>query len=95
MVENVQERAGRQGSAGNSEQGAVSEMAARAREVVSDYSGAAKEYVQKGYRYAADKATVAKESTEGYIKENPWYAVGIALGAGLLIGMLLKSRSRD
>ena len=87
MVESLQERVGRPGV--STESDGVSEMSGRARE-------AAKEYLQKGYKFAADKAQVAKQSTEGYIKTNPWYAVGIALGTGVLLGMLIKTRwSRD
>jgi ElaB/YqjD/DUF883 family membrane-anchored ribosome-binding protein len=71
-------------------------MAGRARDVANEYAEKGKEMAQKGYKYAVEKAQVAKQSTEGYIKENPWYAVGIALGVGLLVGMLIKtSRSRD
>jgi ElaB/YqjD/DUF883 family membrane-anchored ribosome-binding protein len=88
MAENLQERGVRMGNDGSS---AASEIAGRAREVVGEYAEKGKEMAQKGYRLAADKAQVAKRNTEVYIKENPWYAVGIALGVGLLAGMLIKT----
>jgi len=37
---------------------------------------------------ARTRATV--EATDGYIRENPWKSLGIAAGAGLIIGFLLN-----
>jgi ElaB/YqjD/DUF883 family membrane-anchored ribosome-binding protein len=74
---------------------AASELTGKARNLATDYAGQAKEYAQQGYRYAADKTKKAKETTEGFIQENPWAAVGIAVGVGLLAGLLLRGRSRD
>lgn len=34
----------------------------------------------------------ATEATENYVKKNPWQSLGIAAGAGLLIGLLLRRR---
>lgn len=47
---------------------------------------------------AAEEAVVAKtkqaaKATDEYVHENPWKAVGIAAGVGLVVGMLI-SRSR-
>lgn len=52
----------------------------------------------KGRLIAAEEAVVAKtrqaaKATDEYVHENPWKSVGIAAGAGLIIGMLI-SRSR-
>lgn len=52
----------------------------------------------KGRLMAAEEAVVAKtrqaaKATDEYVHENPWKSVGIAAGAGLIIGMLI-SRSR-
>ena len=58
-------------------------------ETAGKYAQQAKDYAQQGYKYAADKSHQVKASTEGYITDNPWCAVGIALGVGVLIGMLL------
>jgi ElaB/YqjD/DUF883 family membrane-anchored ribosome-binding protein len=43
---------------------------------------------------AAGMTEQAASSVEGYIRENPWTTVGIAVGMGLLIGALL-TRSSD
>jgi len=34
----------------------------------------------------------AAEATESYVKKNPWAALGIAAGVGLVIGLLLRRR---
>src|SRR5882724_3121865 len=31
-------------------------------------------------------------AAEGYVRENPWQAVGVAAGIGLLLGLLLSRR---
>lgn len=37
-----------------------------------------------------DKSREVAKSTENYVRENPWNAVGIAAGVGLILGMLLR-----
>ncbi len=39
-----------------------------------------------------DKAKQAATATDDYVKGNPWTAVGIAAGVGILIGFLLGKR---
>jgi ElaB/YqjD/DUF883 family membrane-anchored ribosome-binding protein len=39
-----------------------------------------------------DKAKVAAKVTDEYVHDNPWRSVGVAAGAGLLIGLLLGRR---
>jgi ElaB/YqjD/DUF883 family membrane-anchored ribosome-binding protein len=68
----------------------ASSMASKAKEYAGQYAGQAKEYAQQGYEYAADKSKQLKDSTQGYIEENPWYAIGIALGVGVLVGLMLR-----
>ena len=41
---------------------------------------------------AVVKAKEAGQATDAYVRENPWQAVGIAAGAGLLISMLISRR---
>ncbi|SRR5581483_6247171 len=40
-----------------------------------------------------ERAASCARATDQAIRENPWQAVGIALGVGLLFGLLLSSRS--
>jgi ElaB/YqjD/DUF883 family membrane-anchored ribosome-binding protein len=68
----------------------VSEYAGKAKEYASQYASQAKEYAQQGYDTAAQKSRELKDSTQTYIEENPWYAIGIALGVGVLVGLMLR-----
>jgi ElaB/YqjD/DUF883 family membrane-anchored ribosome-binding protein len=42
--------------------------------------------------FLMQKAKTAAQSTESYVRSNPWPALGIAVGIGLVIGLLLKRR---
>ncbi len=39
-----------------------------------------------------DKAKAVGRATDDYVHENPWRSVGIAAGAGLIIGLLIGRR---
>ncbi|KRB94107.1 DUF883 family protein [Noviherbaspirillum sp. Root189] len=41
---------------------------------------------------AVEKSKVAAQSTDEFVQTNPWKAVGIAAGAGLVVGLLLSRR---
>ncbi len=45
----------------------------------------ARRAVTKGARGAAD-------ATDGYVRDNPWTALGVAAAAGLLVGLLFHRR---
>lgn len=73
--------------------GQAGEKASAARERIQDSLIAAKARL-----IAAEEAVVARtkqaaKATDEYVHENPWKAVGIAAGVGLVIGMLI-SRGR-
>jgi ElaB/YqjD/DUF883 family membrane-anchored ribosome-binding protein len=38
------------------------------------------------------QARAATDATENYVRENPWQALGIAAGVGVLIGLLVSRR---
>jgi ElaB/YqjD/DUF883 family membrane-anchored ribosome-binding protein len=40
----------------------------------------------------ADKAKAAAVSTDDFVHRNPWEAVGVAAGLGLLIGLFIRRR---
>jgi ElaB/YqjD/DUF883 family membrane-anchored ribosome-binding protein len=61
-------------------------------DTAGEYIDTAKEFVQEKYEAVVEKTGEVKESTEKMIKKNPWIAVGVALGVGVVLGMLLKSR---
>ncbi len=39
-----------------------------------------------------DKAREAARATDDYVHENPWRSIGVAAGAGLVIGLLIGRR---
>jgi ElaB/YqjD/DUF883 family membrane-anchored ribosome-binding protein len=52
----------------------------------------AKTSLAEAERHAVDKAKQAATATDDYVKGNPWTAVGIAAGIGVLIGFLVAKR---
>ncbi|MDP2143289.1 MAG: DUF883 family protein [Gallionella sp.] len=73
--------------------GQAGEKAAAARERIQESLVAAKERMVAAERAVVEKTKQAAKATDEYVHENPWKAVGIAAGAGLIIGMLI-SRGR-
>jgi ElaB/YqjD/DUF883 family membrane-anchored ribosome-binding protein len=39
-----------------------------------------------------DGATLAVKTTDGYVRENPWQAVGISAAVGAVVGFLVSRR---
>jgi ElaB/YqjD/DUF883 family membrane-anchored ribosome-binding protein len=69
------------------------EKVSAARERIQDSLAAAKERLADVQEHVAVKTKQAARVTDEYVHENPWKAVGIAAGAGLIVGMLI-SRGR-
>jgi len=42
--------------------------------------------------HAVEKSKAAAKVTDDYVHENPWKAIGIAAGIGVVIGLLLSRR---
>ena len=53
----------------------------QAREYLHDFEGA-----------MIDKSRIAARKTDEYVHENAWSTVGIAIGIGILIGLLIRER---
>ncbi|MCU7373703.1 DUF883 family protein [Paucibacter sp. O1-1] len=41
---------------------------------------------------AVEKARAAGRATDAYVHDNPWQAMGVAAGVGLLLGLLISRR---
>lgn len=41
---------------------------------------------------ATDKARKITQTADGYVRDNPWIAIGVAAGFGLLAGYLIRGR---
>lgn len=66
----------------------VSNARARAEESIR----AAKEGISDAGHVAAEHTREAAKAADDYVRENPWTAVGIAAGVGILIGVLINRK---
>ena len=78
----------------------VSEKAADARSRVQESLKIAQSKLGTAHEAAKAKGAEAAAVTDEYVRDNPWNAVGIAAGLGLLIGLVIAastfgSRSDD
>ena len=53
---------------------------------------AAYQKAQAAYQFAQSKAAASAKATDEAIRENPYKALGVAFGVGLLIGFLAKRK---
>ena len=66
----------------------VSNARARAEESIR----AAKTGIADAGHLAAEHSREAAKAADDYVRENPWAAVGIAAGVGVLIGLLISRK---
>ena len=68
------------------------EKAAAARERVQDSLHQAKVRLAQAEDVVVQRSKQAARATDDYVHENPWHAVGVAAGVGLVIGLLIGRR---
>jgi ElaB/YqjD/DUF883 family membrane-anchored ribosome-binding protein len=68
--------------------GAIESIRSKALETIAG----AKESLSGIEGQLADKAKVAAVSADDFVHRNPWEAVGVAAGLGLLIGLFISRR---
>jgi ElaB/YqjD/DUF883 family membrane-anchored ribosome-binding protein len=68
------------------------EKVSAARERIQDRIHSAKIKLAEAEEALVLKTREAARATDVFVHDNPWYAVGIAAGAGLIIGMLIGRR---
>jgi ElaB/YqjD/DUF883 family membrane-anchored ribosome-binding protein len=68
------------------------EKATVAREKIQESLQRAKVKLSDVEQVAVERTKQAANATDHYVRENPWAAVGIAAGAGLLLGLLIGRR---
>ena len=73
-------------------EGQIGEKADDARRRVQAALDTARVRLKTMQDSAVDVGEEAVRATETYVRENPWQAVGIAAGLGLVIGLLLSRR---
>lgn len=62
------------------------------RERLQEHMHKAKDRLADTKEVVVDKAKEGARATDEYVRDNPWRAVGIAAGVGLIIGMLIGRR---
>ena len=70
------------------EDGAIATIRSKALDTLSN----AKENLSNLEGSIADKAKVVAEGADDFVHRNPWEAVGVAAGLGLLIGLFIGRR---
>jgi ElaB/YqjD/DUF883 family membrane-anchored ribosome-binding protein len=68
------------------------EKVAVARERIQDSLHHAKVKLAEAEDIIVQKSRQAARVTDDYVHENPWQAVGVAAGVGLVIGLLIGRR---
>ena len=68
------------------------ESAVQLRERVRERMNKAKAELVHLQQVTIEKAKAAGHATDVYVHENPWKAIGIAAGLGLVVGLLISRR---
>ena len=71
---------------------AAGDRVTAARTRMEDSLRTARIKLAEAQEVVVDKAKAAARATDDYVHANPWRSVGIAAGAGLIIGMLISRR---
>ncbi|MGH7773949.1 MAG: DUF883 family protein [Candidatus Binatia bacterium] len=66
------------------------ERVAAARHRIEQSLGEGKKSLADAEGIVIDKTKEAAKAADVYVRENPWNAVGIAAGIGLILGLLLR-----
>ncbi len=72
--------------------GVAGEKMSDLRERVGERLRDAKLRIADAEAALVDKTKAAARATDDYVNENPWRAVGIAAGVGLLLGIIIGRR---
>lgn len=72
--------------------GHAGERVIAAREKAQESLMQAKNQIEHAGEVFMEKTKVATKMADDYVHGSPWQAIGIAAGAGLLVGLLLSRR---
>jgi ElaB/YqjD/DUF883 family membrane-anchored ribosome-binding protein len=68
------------------------DKAAELRTRVQDHLVSAKQKLADADAALRDNAKAMARATDDYVRDNPWRAVGVAAGVGLVVGLLIGRR---
>lgn len=66
--------------------------AAQTGEKVAEARTRAQAAIARARTVAIEHGTQAARTTDQYVRQNPWAAIGVSAGIGLLIGLLIGRR---
>ena len=72
--------------------GVAGEKMAELRERISEHLRDVKVRIADAEDVLVDKTKAAARATDDFVNENPWQAVGIAAGVGVLLGIIIGRR---
>jgi ElaB/YqjD/DUF883 family membrane-anchored ribosome-binding protein len=72
--------------------GQAGEKIGVARERIQDSIYQAKVKLAEAEAVVRERARQAAQYTDDYVRENPWRAIGVAAGIGLVLGLVLSRR---
>jgi len=72
--------------------GQVGEAATAVRQRMTDRLAHARRSLAETEALLLEKGRAAAKGADTYVKENPWNAVGIAAGAGFVLGLLVRRK---
>lgn len=72
--------------------GQAGQRAADATARVQNRFKLAKQELAHAQDAAIEKAKALGQTTDGYVHENPWKAIGLAAGVGVVVGLLFGRR---
>ena len=72
--------------------GQAGEAVATARRRIEQRLEEGKRSLAEAEALVIDKGKEAAKTADVYVRENPWNAVGIAAGVGLVVGLLVRRR---
>jgi ElaB/YqjD/DUF883 family membrane-anchored ribosome-binding protein len=70
----------------------VSVKVAELRTRLEDHLAVAKVKLADAQAIASERTKAMADATDGYVRDNPWRAVGVSAGIGLIIGLLIGRR---
>ena len=69
---------------------AASTQTEELRESIEHNLNRARDILQERHQHWTEQSNELKERAEAYVHEKPWQSLGMAAGAGLLLGLILR-----